>query len=159
MLKVDEDGDIISEYDTRLFQLEEFKNHCTICQPAAFWSRRIMDHIGLFDENFRTAMDYEFWQRIAANKGLIVRIDKLLACSRDYGTTKTRSQRGKVYKDVFRSQWRHWGSVHPDWWIGFLDYSKNERHSLWSAFVPASKCCDLSRFLSRFLRSRSSKFE
>lgn len=46
MLEVDEDGDIIGEYDTREFQLEEFKNRCTICQPAAFWYRRIMDRIG-----------------------------------------------------------------------------------------------------------------
>ena len=156
---IDEHGDIIREYDTREFQLEEFKGRCTICQPAAFWCRRIMDRIGLFDEDFQTAMDYEYWQRIAANKGLIVRIDKLLSCSREYSATKTKSQRGKAYKDVFKSQWRHWGNVHPEWWMGFLDYSKNERRALWSAFVPASKCGDLSYFLSRFLRRRSFKFE
>ena len=37
-------------------------------------------------------MDYEYWQRIAANKGRIVRIDKLLSCSREYSATKTKSQ-------------------------------------------------------------------
>jgi glycosyltransferase involved in cell wall biosynthesis len=152
---IDEYGQITGEYDTRAeFQLEEFKNHCTICQPAAFWCRRIMDRIGLFDENFQTAMDYEYWQRIAANKGLIVRIDKLLACSREYPATKTKSQRDKVYKDIFKGQWRHWGRVHPEWWEGFLDYSKNERRALWSALIPASKIYDLSVFLSRSLRSR-----
>jgi glycosyltransferase involved in cell wall biosynthesis len=156
---IDEHGDIIREYDTREFQLEEFKGRCIICQPAAFWCRRIMDRIGLFDEDFQTAMDYEYWQRIAANKGLIVRIDKLLSCSREYSATKTKSQRGKVYKDIFKSQWRHWGNVHPEWWMGFLDYSKNERRALWSAFVPASTCGELSYFLSRFLRRRSFKFE
>ena len=104
-------------------------------------------------------MDYEYWQRIAANKGLVARIDKLLACSREYSATKTKSQRGKVYKDVFKSQWRHWGNVHPEWWMGFLDYSKNERRALWSAFVPASTCEELSYFLSCFLRRRSFKFE
>jgi glycosyltransferase involved in cell wall biosynthesis len=156
---IDEHGDIIREYDTREFQLEEFKGRCIICQPAAFWCRRIMDRIGLFDEDFQTAMDYEYWQRIAANKGLIVRIDKLLSCSREYSATKTKSQRDKVYKDIFKSQWRHWGNVHPEWWMGFLDYSKNERRALWSAFVPASTCGDLSYFLSRFLRRRSFKFE
>jgi len=99
-------------------------------------------------------MDYEYWQRIAANKGLIVRIDKLLACSREYPATKTKSQRDKVYKDIFKAQWRHWGRVHPEWWEGFLDYSKNERRALWSALIPASKMYDLSVFLSRSLRSR-----
>jgi glycosyltransferase involved in cell wall biosynthesis len=156
---INENGGVIGEYDTREFQLEEFKKHCTICQPAAFWCRRIMNCVGLFDEDFQTAMDYEYWQRIAANKGLIVRINKVLACSREYAATKTKSQRGKVYKDIFKSQWKHWGYVHPNWWFGFLHYSKNERHAIWSALLPASKCRDLSYFFSRFLRSRSSKFE
>jgi glycosyltransferase involved in cell wall biosynthesis len=156
---IDEDGDIIREYDTREFQLEEFKNRCTICQPAAFWRRRIMDRIGLFDEDFQTSMDYEYWQRIAANKGLIVRIDKLLACSRLYPETVTQSQRNKIYRDVFKGQWRHWGRVHPGWWEGVLDYSKNERRTLWSTLIPRSKIRKLSFFLSRFLRRRSSSFE
>ncbi len=156
---IDENGDVVAEYDTREFQLDVFKNRCFICQPAAFWHRRIMNRVGTFDEDFETSMDYEYWQRIAANKGLIVRIDKRLACSRDYPATVTRAQRGKVYRDTFKGQWRHWGRVHPDWWIGFLDYSKNERRALWSAFIPASKCGDLSHFLSRFVRRPSFKFE
>jgi glycosyltransferase involved in cell wall biosynthesis len=156
---IDEHGDIILEYDTREFQLEEFKNRCTICQPAAFWRRPIMDRIGLFDEDFQTSMDYEYWQRIAANKGLIVRIDKLLACSRLHPATVTKSQRDKIYRDVFKGQWRQWGRVHPGWWEGFLDYSKNERRALWSTLIPRSKICKLSSFLSRSLRRRSSSFE
>ena len=73
---IDEQGNVTGEYDTRDFQLDEFKGHCTICQPAAFWSRRIMDSVGLFDQDFQTAMDYEYWQRIAAQNGLIVRIEQ-----------------------------------------------------------------------------------
>ncbi len=156
---IDEYGDTIHEYDTREFQLEEFKNRCTICQPAAFWCRRIMNRVGLFDESFQTSMDYEYWQRIAANNGLIVRINKLLACSRLHPATVTMSQRDKVYRDIFKGQWRHWGRVYPEWWEGFLDYSKNERHAFWSAFVPSSKRHDLACLFSRLLRSRSSKFQ
>src|SRR6266403_635065 len=48
---------------------------------------------------------------------------------------------------------------HLNWWRVFLDYSKNERRALWSAFVPASKCGALSHFLSRFLRRPPFKFE
>lgn len=43
--------------------------------------------------------------------------------------------------------------------IGFPTIPKTNATHLWSAFVPAPKCCDLSLFLSRFLGSRSSKFE
>jgi glycosyltransferase involved in cell wall biosynthesis len=151
---VSEDGRIIGEYDTRDFRLEEFKNRCTICQPAAFWHRRIMDRVGLFDEDFQTAMDYEYWQRIAAKKGLIVRIDRLLACSRTYPATKTKSQRNKVYRDVFKAQWKYWGRVHPEWWEGYLRYSKNERRTLWSTLMPASTIYDLSTLFSRCIRRR-----
>jgi len=74
-------------------------------------------------------------------------VTSLLSGSREYSETKTKFQRGKVYKDIFKSQWRHWGNVHPEWWMGgFLDYSENERRALWSAFVPASTCGDLSYF-------------
>jgi len=110
-------------------------------------------------ENFETPMDYEYWQRIAANKGLIVRIDKLLSCSREYSATKTKSQRDKVYRDVFKGQWRHGGRVHPEWWEGFLHYSKNERRTLWSRLLPASKCRKSAHYFSGVFRSRSSKFE
>jgi glycosyltransferase involved in cell wall biosynthesis len=155
---IDEEGHVIGEYDTREFQLEEFKNRCTICQPAAFWCRRIMDHVGLFDENFETSMDYEYWQRIAVYGGLIVRLNRFLACSREHPATVTKSQRAKVYRDVFRGQWRHWGRVHPDWWEGLLDYSKNERQAFWSTLVPTSGRARVARLLSNFIRSRSSKF-
>lgn len=51
---------------------------------------------GLFDEDFQTSTDYEYWQRIAVHGGLIVRLNKFLACSREHLATVTKSQRAKV---------------------------------------------------------------
>src|SRR6266403_3036166 len=102
--------------------------------------------------------DYEYWQRIAVYGGLIVRLNRFLACSREHPAAVTKSQRAKVYRDVFRGQWRRWGRVHPDWWEGLLDYSKNERQAFWSTLVPTSGRARVARLLSNFIRSRSSKF-
>ena len=102
-----EAGEVTGDYPTQKFSMPALKARCHICQPAAFWQRRSMERFGTFDENFQTAMDYEYWQRIAARGGRFMFIDQFLACSRDYATTKTRSQRAKVYKDAFKSQWLH----------------------------------------------------
>lgn len=151
---IDENGGIICEYETKEFDIESFKGQCYICQPAAFWHRRIVDHLGLFDERFQTAMDYEYWQRIAINNGAIVLLDKFLACSRDYATTKTRSQRAKMYRDVFKFQWEHYGQIHVWWWRGWLDYVKNERKAFWAGFMPESTCDWIADTLSRQVRPK-----
>lgn len=153
---IDEAGKILGEYRTREFDLESFKADCTICQPAAFWQRRVVERFGWFDEKFQTAMDYEYWQRIAANGGVLARLDRFLACSRDYAATKTRTQRGKVYEEVFKSQWRHWGCIGSEWWMDLFSYLKNERRGIWRVLgvIPASRRRQLSGFLSRHVRKR-----
>jgi len=150
---INEAGEIIGDYDTREFDLDAFKEQCFICQPAAFWHRRVVEHIGLLDESYQVTMDYEYWQRLAAHRGLFVRLDRFLACSRDYATTKTRLRRSQVYKENFRSQWKHWGYISPQWWRGWIDHLKSERLVFWRSLLPSWKKSEpLSRFLSRHAR-------
>jgi glycosyltransferase involved in cell wall biosynthesis len=151
---VDEEGAVTGEYPTEPFDLERLKAQCRICQPAAFWRSYVMERWGFFDEGFQGAMDYEYWQRIAANGGKIAWLDKFLACSRDHAETKTQSQRGRMYRDVFKSQWRHWGRVHPQWWRGLMDYFKADRPGVWSLFIPPwKKSARVARLLSQLVRS------
>lgn len=152
---INEMDEIIGEYDTREFDLEAFKEQCFICQPAAFWHRRVIDRIGLLDESYHTSMDYEFWQRLAARQGLFVRLDTFLACSRDHASTKTRLQRSQLFKENFRSQWKYWGYISPQWWRGFIDHLKSERRVFWRPLIPSwKKSGPLSRFLSKHVRKR-----
>ncbi len=123
---IDEEGRVIRPYPTHPYDLERLKGLCFICQPAAFWTRKAWDRYGKFDETFNLAMDYEYWQRIAAGRGFIQYLPEKLACSRDYATTKTRGQRLKVYEDIFASQRKHWNCIHLDWWLGYVDYMANE---------------------------------
>lgn len=87
-------------------------------QPASFFHSRVLDKIGLLDENLPFAMDYEFWIR-AYNAGFAFqKIDKLLAAFRFHGESKTvggRSRQTEEYEQVMLDRVLHmkrnWGSL------------------------------------------------
>ena len=147
----DERGEITSPYLTRPFEPDALRADCFLCQPATFWQRRVMERFGLFDERYQYAMDYEYWQRILAGGGLISFVDQFLAGSRAHEATKTRSQRGRVFKDIFSSQWQLWGVVHRDWWLGLLHHLADERRGVWPRLIP-SKESARRRFADRLSR-------
>ena len=133
----DEAGDFTAEYAGGPLDPEVFRGRCIICQPATFWRRRTMERFGWFDERFRFGMDYEYWQRVHVGGGAICFLDRFLAASREHANTKTRSQRGGVFRDVLAGQWRHWGRVHHDWWLGLIYYLADERGGPWRRALPA----------------------
>jgi len=51
-------------------------------QPEVFWSRRITDGIGTFNEALHYVMDYDYWCRILRAGGKVKRIEQELACFR-----------------------------------------------------------------------------
>ena len=151
----DEQGQFTSPYPTRPFESDAFRADCFICQPATFWQRRVTERFGLFDEQYQYAMDYEYWQRILAGGGLISFVDQFLACSRAHEATKTRTQRGRVFKDIFSSQWKLWGAVHRDWWEGLLHHLADERRGMWPRLIPSRRSARqrLADRLSRLVRN------
>lgn len=56
------------------FGLDTVIDECVVTQPGAFWRRRIMDQIGLLDENLHYVMDYEYWVRMALAGAIIRRL-------------------------------------------------------------------------------------
>lgn len=51
-------------------------------QPEVFWTKRITEKIGLFNEDLYFVMDYEYWCRILQNNGCVAKIDAELTCFR-----------------------------------------------------------------------------
>ncbi|WP_353930082.1 glycosyltransferase family 2 protein [Okeanomitos corallinicola TIOX110] len=51
-------------------------------QPEVFWSRRITEKIGLFNEELYFVMDYDYWRRIIQAGGMINSLDVELSCFR-----------------------------------------------------------------------------
>ena len=104
------------EYPTEPWDFERLKYHCFICQPAAFFRRRVVDRYGLLDESLNYCMDYGYWIRLALAGARFGYLEKKLAGSRIYPQNKTMGSRMKVHSeinDMFRSLT---GRV-PDKWL------------------------------------------
>jgi len=134
---IDVDGNVTQDYRTQDWDWEKFQGECFICQPATFWSRRIMEKIGFLNQKLHCSLDYDYWLRIVQAGGKIAYTDEYLACSRDYPQTKTRNLRGIVFRENIRISLRRLGYVHESWISQYLDYFKYEKRGVWSNAIPA----------------------
>lgn len=134
---IDVEGNVTGQYRTRTFEPESFFGDCTICQPATFWRREIMDRVGLFDESLQVVMDYDYWIRIALSGGHFFFLEQTLAQSRDYPQTKTRSDRDGAFREIFSISRKHLGRIHPRWIDSYLYYVRFETNHWWRRLIPA----------------------
>lgn len=144
------------DYRSKPWNWEEFKGECFICQPAAFWSRRVLKRVGLFDRRLECSMDYDYWFRIVQSGGRVRFVDRYLARSRDYSSTKTRSLRETVFIENFKISLKRLGAVDPVWVSQYLDYFKYELKPKWSVVIPASG--KVRNFITRLLSLTTKAF-
>jgi len=66
---VDEDGNFLRTNSSSWPELQEgfFNNKVNIPQPGSFFTKSLIYKIGLLDENFHYAMDFDFWVRARLN--------------------------------------------------------------------------------------------
>jgi hypothetical protein len=70
----------------------------------------------------QTAMDYEYWLRMARFGGIIRHIGDKLAQSRLHEDAKTLAMRGKIYEEIFQICERHGGYVSFSYYLGLWSY-------------------------------------
>lgn len=116
----DEDNRIIGMYNTDDYSFTRLVWDNPVCQPAAFWRKRIADKIGEWNADLHYAMDHEYWMRIDRAGGKIVHIPDVLAISRLHDETKTSTAREKIVKEVFLVSQK---------WAGYVSLSYFQ--SLW----------------------------
>lgn len=58
-------------------------------QPEVFWTRRIADQIGPFDESRHYAMDYDYWARCILAGGQVHHIDRKVSAFRIWAQQKS----------------------------------------------------------------------
>ena len=116
---IDEKDEVIGSYKTADYSLNRLIEDCMVCQPAAFWRKRMTEKVGPFDEQLNFAMDYDYWLRIAKAGGEIRFLREKLACSRLYSETKTLSARPKIFQEIFEICRRHTGYVHQSYYQGY----------------------------------------
>ena len=127
---IDEQDRKVGVYNTDVYSFERNMFDCCICQPASFWRKRISDIVGKFDEDLQYAMDYDYWLRIDMAGGRIMHIPDILAASRKYEGTKTLSQRGDIFKEVFKICKTHGGYVSKNYFDGLWHYRLIEKESI-----------------------------
>ena len=143
---IDENDQVTGVYPTAEYSFLRLMEDCMVCQPAAFWRRRIADKVGTFNEQLNYAMDYDYWQRIDRAGGIIRFLPERLACSRRYPETKTLSARAAIYKEIFRVCKINAGYARQSFFTGYWHHLAHERDT------PASRILrqfpDLTRRLS-----------
>jgi len=96
---IDENGEFISMYNTDEYSFKRLMKDCCICQPSAFWRKRMAQTVGLFNDKFHCSLDYEYWLRIAVGGKCIHYYPEILASSRVYPDTKTISNRNQAIRE------------------------------------------------------------
>ena len=67
-IRVLRDGVLAAPYAMRPFSYRAYASgYAAIAHPAVFVRRSVFDHVGLFDEDLRYAMDIDLWLRLAAH--------------------------------------------------------------------------------------------
>ena len=132
---IDENDRVLGTYPTAPYEFDRLLQSCCICQPAAFWRRRITDRVGLFDESLHYAMDYEYWMRIDRAGGKLVHVPEFLACSRQHAQTKTRSARMQVYHEILEVSRRHADDASFSQYYAYWHHRCYERRDGWPRWL------------------------
>ena len=130
---IDEYDRSVGMYNVDDYSFRRLMQDCCICQPAAFWQRRISEKIGAFNQDLKYAMDYEYWLRIDRAGGHVDHIHEFLACSRVYPETKTLSARRQIYQEIFEICQKQGGYVDLNYFFGLWYYLTFEKKKGWPA--------------------------
>lgn len=159
------DGEITERYLTEKYDYNRLSEMCIICQPTAFFTKEIVEKVGMLDVNHQLSMDYELWLRIV-KAGKIAYIPDYIATSRMYEENKTSSRRTEVYEETCKAVKKHYNCVPISWIDGYADYLSEGTRGLrfyWNDFRLFIKfnytnpkyCC---KGLMLMLRSRCGGF-
>lgn len=113
---IDEAGRILEPYPTEDWNLSRLYDRCFICQPALFFRRRVVERFGFLDERLQYCLDYEYWLRLGLAGVRFLRLDRRLAGSRLYATTKTLGSRYAVHREI-NDMFRGLGGPVPERWL------------------------------------------
>jgi hypothetical protein len=91
----------------------------SIHQPTVFVRKQVFMDVGLLDESYHYAMDYEWWLRVA-KKFQFRHIPKYLATYRFHKEAKSFAPLERyVYPDQLRASRNHWGPLWSSRYWGF----------------------------------------
>ncbi|EHJ46984.1 glycosyl transferase family 2 [Solidesulfovibrio carbinoliphilus subsp. oakridgensis] len=137
---IDVDDAVIEPYPAEPFSLSRLKDQCIICQPAAFFRRRVVERLGALDLRWQYTLDYEFWLRLAKGGAVFACLPQKLAGSRFYPETKTSGAKVTVHAEINDMMVATFGRAPDRWLCNYAHVLVRERWKLGEAspfFTPA----------------------
>jgi glycosyltransferase involved in cell wall biosynthesis len=132
---IDEEDRVIGLYRTAEYSFERMMQDCCVCQPAAFWQKRIAEKVGPFNPRLHYVMDYEYWLRMDRLGGRLAHLPERLAASRLYPETKTLSSRDRIFKEIFQICHEQGGYVDLNYFFGLWHHLIWERKDGWPTLL------------------------
>ena len=142
---IDELDGTIEPYPTEPWDYQRLFETCCICQPGAFFRRRLIETQGPLDASLRYCMDYELWLRFGKSARFLY-LEKLLAGSRFYETNKTLGQRIAVHYEINEMFKKNFGEVPRRWIYNFAHvYVREENKGLGETVVDVDRLREVSQ--------------
>lgn len=99
------DGRTLRQYRSSPYDPDRvFVHGCYIFSGAIFYRRRLLDHLGPFDERLHACMDFDYLLRLGASSG--VHTGVTVAAFRMSGAGKSSSMRSRFLRESHAVRWR-----------------------------------------------------
>ncbi len=121
---IDASGAVLGLYPTLAppTASSEFAKGCFICQPTVFFRRTMWLLLGKFDEELRTAFDFDYWLRAFARfSDRIGFVDAVQAQSRLHPECITLRLRRTVILEGMQLLARHLGHAPKEWLLTYVN--------------------------------------
>lgn len=121
---IDENGRKFKQFEyTRDFSMWALVNIWDyIMQPTTFFRSVALQKVGYLNERLNWTMDWDLWIRLSMQYDILY-TDKFLACSREYGETKTSTGMDKRLEEIHRLMKKYSGKGMP---FGYEIYLNSE---------------------------------
>ena len=143
---IDEEGRTLGPYLTYPYDAARLADLCYIAQPAAFWSRKVVEEVGEFDKSLSHTMDYDYWLRIAQRyqPSQVRYLDRVLAAARLHPQAKTVAGWDRALAEILDLVKRRTGYVSLWWLVARWDHRLDGRSQVtephpvkWRVYPPA----------------------
>lgn len=115
---VDEDDDVIDRYPVRKWNRKRLNQGCFLCQPAVFFTRRVLESVGYLDPDLYYHPDYEFWLRLDQAGATFGHIDQVLAGRRRHaGNERAESGDPQAFLESIHTLQKLRGRVPARWFL------------------------------------------
>jgi glycosyltransferase involved in cell wall biosynthesis len=84
------------------FDLSQVLGECVVNQPGSFWRKRVMEQVGVLDEELHYSLDYEYWIRLALAGARFMHLPDTVARFRLSSGSKTVGQTAVMAQEQLR---------------------------------------------------------